>query len=229
MKRILIGALLLLAVVSCSSPMSSTPQGPEMTPPVVEDAPQGTEQNSPVVTPTPEPTIERGEPPMDIVYMHPSEVDNTTLSITALEDLNRTGRPVQYDIDTYRLVVDGLVENPLSLSYEDLLSRPQVTEELLLICPGFFWDNAVWTGTPLSLILEDAGLPPEASQVLITAGDGYSRRLSLEDATAEGVFLAYEVNGETLPEEHGYPIRLVARHQYGNVWVKWIEHIEVIG
>ncbi len=45
---------------------------------------------------------------------------------------------------------------------------------------------------------------------------------------ADGVFLAYEVNGETLPAEHGYPIRLVARHQYGNVWVKWIEHIEVI-
>ncbi len=208
--------------------MSSTPQGPDMTPPVVEDESQATAENSPPATPTPEPTVERSEPPLDIIHMHPSEVDNTTLPITAVEDLNRTGRPVEYDIDTYRLVVDGLVENPLSLSYEDLLTRPQVTEEVLLICAGFFWDNAVWTGTPLSLILEDASLPPEASQVLITGGDGYSRRLSLEDATAEGVFLAYEVNGETLPEEHGYPIRLVARHQYGNVWVKWIEHIEVI-
>jgi DMSO/TMAO reductase YedYZ molybdopterin-dependent catalytic subunit len=228
MKRFLIGALVLLVAVSCSSPMSSTPQAPEMTPPLVDDGPQGTEQSSLVTTPTPEPTTERSEPALDIIHMHPSEVDNTTLPITAVEDLHRTGRPVEYDIDTYRLVVDGLVENPLSLSYEDLLSRPQVTEEVLLICSGFFWDNAVWTGTPLSLILEDAGLLPEASQVLITSGDGYSRRISLEDATAEGVFLAYEVNGETLPEEHGYPIRLVARHQYGNVWVKWIEHIEVI-
>ncbi len=228
MKSILIGALLLLAVVSCSSPMNSTPQELEMAPSVVEDAPQGTEQDSTVVTPAPEPTTERSQPPMDIVYMHPSEVDNSTLPITAVEDLNRTGRPVQYDIDTYRLHVDGLVENPLSLSYEDLLSRPRVTEEVLLICSGFFWDNAVWTGTPLSLILEDAGVLPAASQVLITGGDGYSRRISLEDATADGVFLAYEVNGETLPEEHGYPIRLVARHQYGNVWVKWVEHIEVI-
>lgn len=228
MKRFLISALVLLIAVSCSSPMSSTPQAPEMTPPLVDDGPEGTEQSSPVVTPTPEPTIERSEPALDIVHMHPSEVDNTALPITAVEDLHRTGRPVEYDIDTYRLVVDGLVENPLSLSYEDLLSRPQVTEEMLLICSGFFWDNAVWTGTPLSLILEDAGLLPEASQVLITSGDGYSRRLSLEDATAEGVFLAYQVNGERLPEEHGYPIRLVARHQYGNVWVKWIEHIEVV-
>jgi DMSO/TMAO reductase YedYZ molybdopterin-dependent catalytic subunit len=228
MKRVLIGALLLLAVVSCSSPMNSTPQGPEMTPPVVEDAPQPTEENSPVVTPTPEPTAEPTGPLLNIKYMHPSEVDNTTLPITAVEDLNRTGRPVEYDIDEYRLVVDGLVENPLSLSYEDLLSRPQVTEEVLLICPGFFWDNAEWTGTPLSLILEEAGVSPEASYIHIKAGDSYARRIALEDAMADGVFLAYEVNGETLPTEHGYPIRLVARHQYGNVWVKWIEHIEVI-
>lgn len=165
---------------------------------------------------------------MDIAHMHPSEVDNTALPITAVEDLNRTGQPVDYDINTYRLVVDGLVENPLSLTYEDLLSRPQVTEEVLLICPGFFWDNAVWAGTPLSLILEEAGIGPEASQIRIHAGDGYSRKMALEDVNVEGVFLAYEVNGEPLPKEHGFPIRLVARHQYGNMWVKWIERIEVI-
>jgi sulfoxide reductase catalytic subunit YedY len=165
---------------------------------------------------------------LDIEYLHPSEVDNTTLPITAVEDLHRTGRPQDYDISTYRLIVDGLVENPLSLTYEDLLSRPQVTEEVLLICPGVFWDNAVWTGTPLSLILDEAGVLPEASQVYVKAGDGYSRKINLEDAMADGVFLVYEVNGETLPKEHGYPIRLVARHQYGNVWVKWIEEIEVI-
>jgi len=165
---------------------------------------------------------------LDIEHLHPSDVDNTTLPITAVEDLHRTGQAQDYDISTYRLVVDGLVDRPLSLSYDDLLSRPQMTEEVLLICPGFFWDNAVWTGTPLSLILEEANVLPEASQVHIRAGDGYSRKISLEDAMADGVFLAYEVNGEPLPKEHGYPLRLVARHQYGYVWVKWIEEIEVI-
>ena len=159
--------------------------------------------------------------------MHPSEVDNSTLPITAVEDLHRTGRPQDYDISTYRLVVEGLVENPLSLSYEDLLSRPQVTEEVLLICPGFFWDNAVWTGTPLSLILEEAGISPEASEVRFEAGDGYTRKMSLEEAMGDGVFLAYEVNGEPLPREHEYPIRVVGRHQYGNRWVKWLQRIEV--
>jgi sulfoxide reductase catalytic subunit YedY len=60
------------------------------------------------------------------------------------------------------------------------------------------------------------------------AGDGYSQTLSLEDATADRVFLAHEVNGETLPAEHGYPLRLVVRHQYGSKWVKWVERIEVM-
>ena len=160
--------------------------------------------------------------------MHHSEVDNSTLPITAVEDLHGTGRPQDYDISTYRLVVEGLVETPLSLSYEDLLNRPQVTEEVLLICPGFFWDNAVWTGTPLKPILEEAGISPEASKVRFEAGDGYVQTLSLADAMADGVFLAYEVNGEPLPREHGYPIRVVVRHQYGSRWVKWLERIEVI-
>ena len=228
MKRILIGFLLVLALVSCSSPASQSPQAPVVDSPTAEPTPEPTQANTPTAEPTPEPTQERSGPQLDIAHMHPSEVDNTALPITAVEDLNRTGQPVDYDINTYRLVVDGLVENPLSLTYEDLLRRPQVTEEVLLICPGFFWDNAVWTGTPLSLILEEAGIGPEASQRRIEAGDGYSRKMALENAMADGVFLAYEVNGEALPKEHGFPIRLVARHQYGNMWVKWIERIEVI-
>jgi sulfoxide reductase catalytic subunit YedY len=160
--------------------------------------------------------------------MHPADVDNSTLPITPVEELHHTGQPQEYDIETYRLVVDGLVENPLSLSYEEVRAFPQVTETVLLICPGFFWDNAEWTGTPLSLILEQAGLSPDASQVHFVAGDGYRQLMPLEEAMADGVFLAYEVNGETLPTDHGYPLRLVVRHQYGFKWVKWLEHIEVL-
>ena len=184
------------------------------------------------VTSTPSPTATAARPVVgeqggSIVYKHPSEVDNTLLPITPIEDLNRTGRPVEVDIDEYRLVIDGLVERPLSLTYQELLSRPQVSEVVLLICPGFFWDNAQWTGTPLAPLLEEAGLREGAKNVRFHALDGYQRSLSLEEALAEGVFLAYQVNGETLPSEHGFPLRLVARHQYGGKWVKWLERIEV--
>ena len=221
MKRLLLVTVLVLVLAACASP-----------------APQATEPSQPSAgnaAPLPEPTVAAEESldeetaayMLSIKEMHPAEVDNSTLPISPVEELHHTGRPQEYDIDAYRLEVEGLVETPLSLSYEDLLSRPQVTETVLLICPGFFWDNAEWTGVPLSLILEEADLSPEAAKVRLVAGDGYAQTLSLEDAMADGVFLAYEVNGETLPTDHGYPIRLVARDLYGSRWVKWLEKIEV--
>ncbi len=158
----------------------------------------------------------------------PALVDNSTLPVTPLEDLHETGRPVEIDIQEYRLVVDGLVERPLSLEYEELRSLPQVSEVVLLICPGFFADNARWTGTPLVPLLEEAGLRPGAHRVKFYSADGYSSVLTLDEALAEGTFLAYEVNGQTLPLEHGYPLRLVVRHQYGGRWVKWLTRIEVM-
>jgi len=126
------------------------------------------------ITPIPE------EQSGSILYEYPSEVDNTLLPITPTENLNRTGRPVEVAIDEYRLVVDGLVERPLSLTYQELLSRPQVSEVALLICPGYFWDNAQWTGTPLAPLLEEAGLQEGAKKVRFHALDGYQSRLSLE-------------------------------------------------
>jgi DMSO/TMAO reductase YedYZ molybdopterin-dependent catalytic subunit len=227
MKRLLFGALLLLVLVSCS-PLATGEIEESRAAPGEQSPPLPT---APAVQPSPLPTAPSTEDPDEVPFsieeMHPADVDNSTLPITPVEELNRTGKPQEYDLDDYRLVVDGLVENPLSLSYEDLLSRPEVTETVLLICPGFVWDNATWTGTPLSLILEEAGVSPEATKVRFVAGDGYRQTLSLEYAMADGVFLAYEVNGETLPTEHGYPIRLVVRHQYGSKWVKWLESIEV--
>ncbi len=176
-----------------------------------------------VTTATPIPEEEWGS----IIYMHPSEVDNTLLPITPIGDLDLTGRPVEVDIDDYRLVIDGLVERPLSLTYQEILSRPQISEVVLLICPGVFWDNAQWTGTPLAPLLGEAGLQEGAKKVKFHALDGYQKSLTLEEALADGVFLAYQVNGETLPLEHGFPLRLVARHQFGGTWVKWLERIEV--
>lgn len=232
MRRILVTILLALLLVACATPAyqagqpAPTAEMPGMAPPATEPTPAleiPSSTSSGVLS-----DQQMVEIPAEIEQMHPAEVDNSILPITPVEELHRTGRTQEYDIDTYHLVVDGLVDNPLTLSYEDLLSGPQVTETVLLICPGFFWDNAEWTGTPLRLILEEAGLSPDASAVRLVAGDGYSQRLSLGEAMADGVFLAYEVNGETLPPDHGYPIRLVARHQFGFKWVKWVEHIEVM-
>jgi len=163
----------------------------------------------------------------ELIHMDPAEVGETGLPITPIEDLHRTGRPPEIDIEKYRLVVDGAVENPLSLSYEDILAYPEKTDVVLLICPGFFVDNAQWSGVPGSLILEEAKPKPEAEEIRFHAG-GYRSVLTLEEAQREGTYLAHHVNGQVLPEEHGFPLRLVAEGEYGSRWVKWLDRIEVL-
>ena len=128
---------------------------------------------------------------------------------------------------TYKLTVDGLVNNPLTLTYDEILQFPSVTEVVTLVCPGYFADNPEWTGVPLKDILSKASIKPGASKVTIFAIDGYPSNLSLEKAQQDGVFLAYKVDGQILPEDHGYPLRLVAEGEVGSKWTKWVAHIEV--
>jgi hypothetical protein len=163
----------------------------------------------------------------ELIHMDPAEVGETGLPITPVEKLDRTGQPREINIEKYRLVVDGAVENPLSLSYEDILAYPEKTDVVLLICPGVFVDNAQWSGVPVSLILEEANPKPGAKEVRFHAGN-YRSVLTLEEAQREGTYLAHHVNGQVLPNEHGFPLRLVAEGEYGSRWVKWLDRIEVL-
>jgi len=182
---------------------------------------------TPTATPTPTPTTDLAEL-QSLKNREPATVDNYTLPISSIEDLHITGSPPDIDTEQYRLVVDGLVEQPLSLTYSEFLSRPSVTNVVLLICPGVFVDNAEWTGVPVSLLLEEAGVDPEAEAIAFYSADGYQKTVSLEGADMDGVFLAHHVNGEVLPLKHGYPLRLVVEGQYGYIWVKWVNHIQVL-
>lgn len=148
---------------------------------------------------------------------------------TAIEQLGLTGTPLEVDVASYRLVVDGLVERPLSLSYEQLLAYPAVSRTLILECPGVFVDYAEWTGPLVRTILEESGVKPGASAVSFSDGHefSYSKRLTLEEALSDDTLLAYQVNGETLPVAHGYPLRLAAGGKLGSLWVKWLFRIEV--
>ena len=155
--------------------------------------------------------------------------DNSTLPVTPVEELHITGAAPEVNIEDYRLVVDGLVETPLSLTYEAILEYPTVTEVVLLVCPGFFTDNAEWTGVPVTTLLAEAGIKPEASEVTFYAlGSEYKVVLPLDIVQQDGVFLAHTVNRQVLPAEHGYPLRLVVRGDYGNDWIKWAKRIELM-
>jgi DMSO/TMAO reductase YedYZ molybdopterin-dependent catalytic subunit len=153
----------------------------------------------------------------------------TPWPLTPVEKLGLTGTPIEVDVQTYRLVVDGLVEHPLSLSYDELLAYPAVSRILKLDCPGVFVDYAEWTGPLVRTLLQEAGLKPEAAAIEFSEGGDYpySKTLALEDALRDDTLLAYKVNGVTLPIEHGYPLRLAVGSELGSYWVKWLFRIEV--
>ena len=142
-------------------------------------------------------------------------------------NLHKSGTPQETDIETYRLEITGLVDNPLSLTYGQLRCMPKITDTPTLICPQTFTDTAAWSGVRLAYILKLAGVQDGATNVRLTGADGYFANVSVEDAMRPESFLAYEWEGEPLPIMHGFPLRAVFPEIYGSQWVKWLLKIEL--
>ena len=158
------------------------------------------------------------------------------------------------DPATWQLSVGGLVDRPVTLSMEDIRSRPQVTAAVTLECAGNGrarllprpvsqpWLNEAvgtmrWTGTPLGPVLREAGVSDRAVDVVFTGADhgiergveqDYARGLPLREAMRDEVLLVYEANGVPLPPQHGFPLRLVVPGWYGMAHVKWLRSVEVV-
>ena len=136
--------------------------------------------------------------------------------------------------DSWRLRVHGMVANELELTFADLLARDQVERYITLSCVsnevgGGLIGNALWQGVLLRPLLEEAGLDPAATQVVSRSIDGWSCG-SPTSAIMDGrdAMLAIAMNGEPLPAEHGYPVRLVVPGLYGYVSAtKWVTEIEL--
>lgn len=119
------------------------------------------------------------------------------------------------------------MQRPLNLSYDELRCLPKVTTKTTLICKGYFEDVATWSGVPLSYILAMAVLQPDAKDILLVGADKYEGYLPIKDALLPDNFLAYELNGQTLPVLHGFPLRAVLPTQFGSKWTKWLVEITV--
>lgn len=142
-----------------------------------------------------------------------------TISITSIPRINGS---------SWQLLVDGLVDNQLELSYENITSLPKETVTATLKCVEGPAGRATWLGVRLKTLLDLAMVQAGAKEVVFHAADGFSSSLTIDDASVDDVLLAYEMNGETLPVDHGYPLRLVAPGKAGYKWVKWITHIELV-
>ena len=160
--------------------------------------------------------------------MNPAEVDNRNLEVDTLNQFGTMGpTDVAIDLKTYRLKVTGKVGTSLSLSYDQILKYPSLTETVLLICPGFFANNGRWTGVNLKSLLEEAQIKKEAQYIDIVGASEKRVRIPLKALDQKRIFLAYRVNGETLPQKHGFPLRLVYEDAYGSDWVKYVDEIVV--
>lgn len=131
------------------------------------------------------------------------------------------------DVDAWRLNVDGYVERNLTLGYKNIASLPSVSVTCTLKCPSGGSGTAVWRGVPLNMIIQMGKPKAGAREVVSYGADGYSSSLTLDEIN-DRVLLAYEMNGVPLPQDQGYPLRLVVPDNYGYKWVKWITHIEVV-
>jgi DMSO/TMAO reductase YedYZ molybdopterin-dependent catalytic subunit len=161
--------------------------------------------------------------------MNPAEIDNRNLEIDPLGKFGTMGpTDVAVDVKTYKLKITGAVNHPLSLSYDQILKFPSLTEPVLLICPGFFSNNGRWTGVSFKALLQEAQVRKEAKYVDVKGAYEKTVRIPLKDIDRKKIFLAYRVNGETLPQRHGFPLRLVYEDAYGYDWIKYVDEIVVL-
>ncbi len=213
------------------------------------------------------------QPPPDTVdNLHPWEelVDSWITPRDRFFNVNHYGQPTSLDESGWEVVVAGLVARPQSLSVADLRARERRELDFTIECSGdngFDWfssaiGNARWAGTPLSSVLEEAGISEHGSEIVfygvdsgtvtirdnigvlrpgktgkvtddgeggldLTITERFARSMSIRDALHRDNLLCYEMNGEPLPPEHGFPVRLIVPGWFGVANVKWLTRIEV--
>lgn len=153
-----------------------------------------------------------------------------TVEVTPLDEMRvRTAEedPI-IDPDSYRLTVTGLVDNQVTLTLEELLAMDAPERLVDLPCVEGWTESAMWRGPRLAEVLAMAGVQEGADNVVFSSPGGYTTSLTLEDIEETDPLLAYEANGETIPHEQGFPIRLVVPERLGYKWIKWVTGIEVI-
>jgi len=137
------------------------------------------------------------------------------------------------DIAAWRLEIAGEVEQPFALSYDELLDLEAVEQVHTLECisnyvGGDLISTAVWTGVPLRDLLARAKPKSTAFDVAFTSVDGYTDSFPIAKAMEARTLVAYLMNGRTIPQDHGYPARILVPNIYGMKNVKWVRKIEVV-
>lgn len=163
--------------------------------------------------------------------------DGVSDYITPIDDFYRIDtalRIPRIDPAAWTLTIDGMVNTPLNIDYDALLAEDAVAIPVTIACVsnqigGDLVGTAIWQGVPLERVLARAGVDPAATQIVGHSSDGFTAGMpsavALDGRTA---LIAYAMNGEPLPERHGFPARLIVSGLYGYVSAtKWLTRIEL--
>jgi len=195
-------------------------------------------ETTPPATPPPGGTSgPAASPPEESLAARIEPAPGTRPELTSNEDFYRIDIntiPPDVDETTWRLELGGLVYAPLSLTIDEIRARPAVSQVVTMQCisnlvGGDLTSTSLWTGVRLIELLEEAGLAPGALEVAIESADGFYESVAMDDILDERTLLVYAMNGEPLPREHGFPLRIYIPNRFGMKQPKWITRMEVIG
>lgn len=131
------------------------------------------------------------------------------------------------NLDTYTLSVTGLVDAPLSLTYDQVLAYPAYERLIYLYCVEGWSATILWEGVQLTALIDTAGPQGTANTVIFHCVDGYTTALPLDYIREKDLLLAYKSNGLTLPASLGFPFMVVAEAKLGYKWARWVSEIEL--
>jgi DMSO/TMAO reductase YedYZ molybdopterin-dependent catalytic subunit len=152
---------------------------------------------------------------------------NSDFYVTSYKDTPRV------DANLWRLKITGLIDNPIELSYAQILKLPPIKERLTLECignppGGDSIGNADWTAVKLKPLLDRARVKPGATHAAMRGADGYYTAVPVDEIMRGENFLPYLMNGDPLPPDHGYPLRIFIPGKYGMKQPKWITEIRFV-
>lgn len=133
----------------------------------------------------------------------------------------------QVDLSTFALTIDGLVDSPLSYTYDEVTALPGEDRLVTIHCVEGWDATILWRGVTIGSLIRDAGVQAAANTVIFHAVDGYTTSLSLGEILSGNLLLAYNANGIALPPEMGYPFIFVAEDKWGYKWARWVNRIEL--
>ncbi len=136
--------------------------------------------------------------------------------------------PQYIDIEGYRLKITGMVSNPKSYTYDEVINNLKHYEKVVTLdCVEGWSVTILWEGVLVRDLLGEANPLPNAKVIIFHAYDEYTTSLLLEYIMNNNIIIGHKMNGVTIPPERGFPFELVAESKWGYKWIKWITEIEL--